>query len=558
MGTTASCLPDKKVTAEIFDTDNARSINWRNLKQHKRYDGLCGKSTSVTMTKHQTVVQKTTTQEQVPEMTENKIAKAEKLKIVTNRPVEKQILRQQQEAPCIQKPTQFKQKNLQKFHFSYPQNRKLKALPMRGRKFPEPTIMPEPLVQIISTEDKSLVKLRDKVTPRHSGDALMFSTVPEDVDFTASESTSTSESQDQSSPTEEEFVRCLNPSLSTMWGMHFKRESVPFESSQVDERNANLASQEQPSQGSNSEEKTYGEEALLDYGFEGSSALTHDNVNVSDTSFIYSAFEDGILTDYKSYKYCLLDNDGMEMNVHVKILKDLSLDLLHKAGIIPEDNPLLFGVDPCMKLQRVYDHGEDLYVVSEHDVDTTLKGILSVSGYPELPPLSKMYITAELIKKFTKLHEKGIYMGNFGSASVLLAKDGRVCLDDFLESALQKLKHQIIAGPEYRGILEWNPLATDGQRKKDIYRLGQVIGKLLVGSRFQHWLRSGEDIEMMLLAENVPKPILQIICRCLRSREETVCMDEINSLASFYFRSGDLNSGRLELQQYLNFKIVVA
>jgi len=558
MGTTASCLPDKKVTAEIFDTDNARSINWRNLKQHKRYDGLCGKSTSVTMTKHQTVVQKTTTQEQVPEMTENKIAKAEKLKIVTNRPVEKQILRQQQEAPCIQKPTQFKQKNLQKFHFSYPQNRKLKALPMRGRKFPEPTIMPEPLVQIITTEDKSLVKLRDKVTPRRPGDALMFSTVPEDVDFTVSESTSTSEDLSSSTEEDEEFVRCLNPSLSNMWGMHIKRESFPFESSEVDEKNTNLTSQEQPRQISNSEERPYGGEALLDYEFEGSSSLIHDNVNINDTCSTYSACEDNILTDYKSYKYCLQDNDGMEMKVQVKILKDLSLDLLHKAGIIPEDYPLLFGVDPCMKLQRVYDQGTDLYVVSEYDIDTTLKGILSVSGYPELPSLAKMYITAELIKKFTNLHEKGIYMGNFGSASVLLAKDGRVCLDDFLESALQKLKHQIVAGPEYRGTLVWNPLATDGQRKKDIYRLGQVIGKLLVGSRFQHWLRSGEDIEMMLLAENVPKPILQIICRCLRSREETVCMGEINSFACFYFRSSDLNTGRLELQQYLNFKIVVA
>jgi len=297
---------------------------------------------------------------------------------------------------------------------------------------------------------------------------------------------------------------------------------------------------------------------LLDYLSEGVSALTHDNVNVHDTSSIYSAFEDNILTDYKSYKYCILDNDGMEMKVHVKILKDLSLGLLHKAGIIPEENPLLFGVDPSMKLQRIYDHGADLYVVSEHDVDITLKGILSVSGYPELPPLTKMYITAELIKKFTNLHEKGIYTGNFGSASVLLAKDGRVCLDDFLESALQKLKHQIIASPEYRGSLKWNQLATDGQRKKDIYRLGQVIGKLLVGSRFSQWLRSGEDIEMMLSAESVPKPILQIICRCLRSGDETVSMGEINSLACSYFRSCDLNSGQLQLQQYLNLNIVAA
>jgi len=560
MGTTVSCMPDKKADTKIFDIDNARSIKWTNLKQHKRYDGFGEKTTSLEITmKQQTVGNQTNTQEQTPAVIEKKCIKPEKLNVLTTKPVGEWIRRQQQEVPCAQMPTQVKKKISQIVDFSYLQNRKLKVVPIRGRKFPEPTTMPEPLVQIISTEDKSLVKLREKVISRHSGAALMFSTVPENADFTASESTS--ESLVKSSPTEreEEFVRCLNPSLSTMRGMHFNRDSAPFESSDVAGKDMNRASEEQACQSPNTDERSYGGEAsVLDYECEGSSALTHDiDANASDASSIYSAFEDNILTDYKSYKYCLLDDDGMEMKVHVKILKDLSLDLLNKAGIIPEDNPLLFGVDPCMKLQRVYDHGEDLYVVSEHNVDTTLKGILSVSGYPEIPTLAKMYIADELIKKFTNLHEKGIYMGNFGSASVLLSKDGRVCVDDFLESALQKLKHQIIAGPKYRGTLEWNPLSTDGQRKKDIYRLGQVIGKLLVGSRFQHWLRSGEDIEMMLLAENVPTPILQIICRCLRSRGETVCMDEINSLASYYFRSNDLSSGRLELQQYLNFKIVV-
>jgi len=559
MGTTVSCMPNRKTDSKIFDTDNARSIKWTNLKQHKRYDGFGAKTTSVpTTTKQQTAGNQTNTQEQTPAMIEQKFIKPKKLKVVTAGPLEESICRQQQEVPCAQMPTQEKQKIPQNLVSSYLQNRKLKVVSVRGRKFPQPTIMPESLVQIISTEDLSFVKLREKVTSRHSGAALMFSTVPENVDFTASESTS--ESLGKSSPIEKEgeCVGCVNPSLSTMWGMHFKRDSAPFESSDVNGRDVNLASEEQACQSSHSAQRYGGEASVLDYEFEVSSALTHDiDANASDASSIYSAFEDNILTDYKSYKYCLLDDDGMEMKVHVKILKDLSLDLLNKAGIIPEDNPLLFGVDPCMKLQRVYDHGEDLYVVSEHNVDTTLKGILSVSGYPEIPTLAKMYIADELIKKFTNLHEKGIYMGNFGSASVLLSKDGRVCVDDFLESALQKLKHQIIAGPEYRGTLEWNPLSTDGQRKKDIYRLGQVIGKLLVGSRFQHWLRSGEDIEMMLLAENVPTPILQIICRCLRSRGETVCMDEINSLASYYFRSNDLSSGRLELQQYLNFKIVV-
>lgn len=293
---------------------------------------------------------------------------------------------------------------------------------------------------------------------------------------------------------------------------------------------------------------------MNEYQQEESSVLTRDiEANVSDSSSVYGPLGDSILTDYKCYKYCTLDDNGLETKVHVKILKDLSKAALQHVGIVPEDNPLLFGVDPCLKLQRVYDHGDDLYVVSGHDVDVTLKDILSGSGYPELPPLAIMYITAELIKKFTKLHEEGIHTNNFGSASVLLAKDGRVCVNDFLESALQKLKHQLLAGPEYKETLEWNPMTNDGERKKDIYRLGQVIGKLFVGNKFQYWLRRGEDIEMMLLAENFPKAILQIICRCLRSREEMVCMDEINSIASFSFRFNDVSSGRLELQQYLNF-----
>jgi len=536
MGISVSCIPNKKADTVIFDTDKAHTIKRTNLKQYKRYDELAERNASILeKTRQQTFGNHTRIQQQIPVVKEKNVLRTEKLQVMTIRPVQESNSRSQQQKPYIQLPTQVRPIASQNVHFPYVQNRK-KGAAVRGRKFPKPTIMPEPLVQIIDTEDSALIKFRDKSTPRRSGGALMFSTVPESVDVSVSESTS--ETHDKI----------------------FSADSLP--KSDVDGAELGPVPVDQTcyTVDSNSDERSYGGEAsVLDYEFEGSSALTLEiDANVSDASSIYGAFVDTILTDYKCYKYCLLDDAGLEINVQVKILKNLSESLLRKAGIVPEENPLLFGIDPSLKMQRVYDHGEDLYVVSEYDVNMTLKDVLSVSGYPEIPPLAKLYITAELIRKFTNLHQQGIYMNNFGSASVLLAKDGRVCVNDFLESALQKLKHQLVAGPEFRGILDWNPLSTDGQRKKDIYRLGQVIGKLLVGNKFQHWLRSGEDIEMMLLAENVPKPILQIICRCLRSRQETVCMDEISSYASFYFRSSDLSSGRLELQQYLNFKIVVA
>lgn len=537
MGISVSCIPNKKADTAIFDTNKAQNIKRTNLKQYKRYDEFAERNASIVeKTRQQTFGNQTRIQQQIPVMKEENVLKAEKLQVMNIRPVKESNNRSQQQKPYIQLPTQVRPITSHNVRFPYVQNRKKGAVSLRGRKFPKPTTMPEPLVQIINAEDSALIKFRDKASPRQSVGTLMFSTVPESVDVSVSESTS--ESHDKSFSADS-LIK------SDVEGAGMGPIPVDQTSYTVD---------------SNSDARSYGGEAsVLDYEFEGSSALTLEiDANVSDASSIYGAFVDTILTDYKCYKYCLLDDAGLEINVQVKILKNLSESLLRKAGIVPEDNPLLFGIDPSLKMQRVYDHGEDLYVVSEYDVNMTLKDVLSVSGYPELPPLAKLYITAELIKKFTNLHQQGIYMNNFGSASVLLAKDGRVCVNDFLESALQKLKHQLVAGPEFRGILEWNPLSTDGQRKKDIYRLGQVIGKLLVGNKFQHWLRSGEDVEMMLLAENVPKPILQIICRCLRSRQETVCMDEISSYASFFFRSSDLNSGRSELQQYLNFKIVVA
>jgi len=485
------------------------------------------------------------------------VVKHEKPHLVIERQAEELTCHSQKQAPSPQVQTQVKSS----VHMSIVQKCKWKAASCGGEKISLPTRMPkQKLVQTPISEDDSIIaKLSDRDTrTRKLGPELIFQTVPGAGDVSTSESTTNDEYKYFVADNQKELVLCQNPALSTIWGIQFMSEFGLSGCSDIDEE---IDVQRQCPQrscytvDSNSERRAYGGEVSVhEYQQEESSVLTRDiEANVSDSSSVYGPLGDSILTDYKCYKYSILDDNGLETKVQVKILKDLSEAALQHAGIVPEDNQLLFGVDPCLKLQRVYDHGDDLFVVSEHDVDVTLKDILSGSSYPELPPLAIMYITAELIKKFTKLHEEGIYTNNFGSASVLLAKDGRVCVNDFLESALQKLKHQLLAGPEYRGTLEWNPLPNDGERKKDIYRLGQVIGKLLVGNKFQYWLRRGEDIEMMLLAENFPKAILQIVCRCLRSREEMVCMDEINSIASYYFRFNDVSSGRLELQQYLNF-----
>jgi len=285
---------------------------------------------------------------------------------------------------------------------------------------------------------------------------------------------------------------------------------------------------------------------LLDR-FEGCSTVTYSECAALSESSLYEAFEDTILTDYKCYTILQLDSEGHERRVDVKILKDLSQSLLSKHGISPTEQPLLFGLDPSLKVQRVYDHVEDLWVVSEH-IPTTLKDVLGDAQYPPLPLISKVFVASELIKKLAMLHERGVYMKNLGSASILLTADGRVCPTNFLESALQKLKHQLVTSPEYLDTQEWNPLASDKQRQKDVFRLGQLIGRLFVGNQIQQWIRNNEDIEQMLMLERVPSPILQIICRCLRSKQELVFMEEIQSYAAFFLRCYDLTAGQAACQ----------
>jgi len=547
MGATTSCIPSKITNKPILSTESVRTLKCMNPKQYARSDELGSKHSILFIRRRQQTTNQAHFQE-IPSAKEEMLVKHEKVQLVTGRKAEEYCYQSQKQAPSPQVPAQVKP------------NVQLPDVASFGkRKFLQPAaLQKKQLVQTRAKEGDSIHKLCDRTRTRKLGPQLIFQTLPEDGDVSTLESMTNDEYKFFVADEQKEVVLCQNPALATIWGMQFKREFGHCGSSDVDEETH--VEEHSPMQScrtidSNSERRSYrGQASMLDYQLEESSVLTGDiDANVSDSSSVYGPPVDNILTDYKCYKYCILDDNGLETKVHVKILKDLSLSALQLVGIVPEDNQLLFGVDPCLKLQRVYEHGDDLYVVSSYDVDVTLKDILSGSGYPVLPPLAIMYITTELIKKFTKLHEQGIYTNNFGSASVLLAKDGRVCVNDFLESALKKLKHQLVAGPEYRGTLEWDPLSTDGDRKKDIYRLGQVIGKLLVGNKFQYWVRGGEDIQMMLLAENVPKPIIRIICRCLRSREEMVCMDEINSIAFFYFRFNDLSSGRMELQQYLNF-----
>jgi len=524
MGNSVSCNPHQKADAEIIDKANTKSIQWSNSKQCKHYEESGENLTSGLVWEHQQVVNQDHLQEQIPALNKDHSGSIEKLHVVSvndgydrhNRDNDGYDRHTQQQVPDPEGPIQDQLKNLQQVYSVSLQNSNIAG---SGIKFLQQSFVPKPVKPVLA------------VVPE-------VSTILETADVSVSEAVSVFKKELLLS-SDEELVLTQNPALSSMWGMQFARESDLSESSDVEEE-ATVGY---------GDETSY--EDVADYGFEGSSVLTEDiDAIPSDSSSIYGAFEDTILTDYKCYKYCLLDDDGLETKVYVKILKGLSKALLRKNGIIPKENPVLFGVDPCLKLQRVYDHGEDLYVVSDA-VDLTLKDLLS-EGYPELPLLAKIYITSELIRKFTILHAQGIYMNNFGSRSVLLGKDGRVYVNNFLESALQKLKHQLIAGTEYAEHLKLNPLSTDRLRKKDIYRLGQVIGRALVGNKFQQWLRDGDNIEVMLRAQNVPEPILQIICRCLGSRQEAVFMDEINNIAS-YFSSNDLCSGRLELQQYLNF-----
>jgi len=543
MGTSISCIPNRDPQAVDFDTQNIKSIRWADVKRIKREEEL-EKQTSVVVMANQQGIQEYV-QEQTP-VGKNDSTEMQSPNVTVGIQVAELEYSSQQQVPRNQVPIQVKPTRPKHIRTINRLNHKSTTVIARSRKFPEPTIMPDQLVQILAADDNQGPLMQKFRNTRVGSVPLMFSALPETVDFSTSDSTILSTEDFYSSKEEEVFNQ---KTLSfTKHNGHNEVEEDYFSM-----RMSCCA------EDVDSDERSDEEELDLHCEFETSSAVTLDiDAISSDASSIYGTFDDTVLTDYKCYTYCLLDDDGLETKVHVKILKDLSQAELSKAGIVPEENPVLFGVDPCLKLQRVYDHGDDLWVVSEYNVDISLKDILDGVAYPELPKLAKFYITCELIKKFSILHEQGVYLKNFGSASILLTQDGRVCAQNFLESALQKLKHQLVTGPEYVGSLQWNPLSTERQRKRDIYRLGQMIGKLLIGNEFQQWMRNGNDIEAMLRRRNVPNPMVLIISRCLRCREEMIHMDEINSIASLYFRSDDFRSGRIELQQYLNFKIIVS
>merc|ERR1719204_1641286 len=150
----------------------------------------------------------------------------------------------------------------------------------------------------------------------------------------------------ESEPEVESKRRTRNPSLDQMWAMQFMKRSSSVYADHSSE----------------SEEE---EMAMCLDRFESCSVITLSDVP-SDASSLYEPYEDTVLTDFKTYNYCLLDDEGKETRVDMKILKDLSESLLKRNNLGPKENPrakVLFGIDPSLRIQRVYDHGEDLWIV---------------------------------------------------------------------------------------------------------------------------------------------------------------------------------------------------
>jgi len=539
MGTSVSCFPAPKLETFIHGKQHlgmgsckCASLHWVDKKE-------VGKSTY--RTNHQ---QTGDSQQQTWDY--GSLSKPEKLKEV----LESNLFpksQSQQQVPCS--PVNIMDKWSRQLH---PTQISRKTFQGRRRKFPEPTTMPKPLTQILAEEVKdndSTFEFSARNAPKSlNTERFLFST-PVKIEAKIDIAPSQTEKLCSSGGLSGVIQTCQNPPLSSLWCMQFERQFFPW----------SVVSEESSDEGFEKADADYADKRIVDddvstlYEFKEASEYTIAISSAdSDASSTYELTGNEILTDYKSYGYCSIDGNGFEEKVHVKILKDLSLALLLRAGIKPEENPALFGLDPSLNLQRVYDHGGDLWVISQHDVDITLKDFLGECR--EVPFCVKIYITSELIKKFKFLHGQGIFMNNFGSASIVLTRDGRICVSDFLESALQKLKSLLVVGKKQLGALNWNPLSTDRQRRKDVYRLGQVIGKLMVGKKFQLWVQNGSDIELMLRSETVPNPIVKVICRCLKSREETISINDISSIASAYFIRLDVSSGRSRLQECIGKK----
>jgi len=287
---------------------------------------------------------------------------------------------------------------------------------------------------------------------------------------------------------------------------------------------------------------------------------TSDPVESAESTQPVTNFEN-VLTDYKCYNYLL---SGEENRVEVKIYKDLSLDILQKVAISPTLQPTLFGIDPKLKIQRVYEHGPDLVVVSEH-VSLTLKDVLNDNSYTNVSQLAKMYITYELIKSVAELHENGVTMKLLSSLSVWVCRDGRITLSGFLEQAMRRLKTQIVCASDDE--MEANPLVLLKWRQRDVYRLGQLIARLFLSNNVVQWVKtrldiptefdSYPDVKAVLYQKNVPKSIIQIICRCLRTKREGplvhASMNEILGYAHYGICNDfDLEAGRQDLSRYLD------
>jgi len=355
--------------------------------------------------------------------------------------------------------------------------------------------------------------------------------------------------EDLTTPTVVEKPKLAAPALSSLYAMQFKTPYTPKQQEKKVEETAN------------SDFKEYKVAVVHATDCENENEADVAVQNVEQSAETPMIDYENILTDYKCYNYLL---SGEENRVEVKIFKDLNQDILQKCAISPMLQPVLFGIDPKLQIQRVYEHGPDLVVVSEH-VALSLKDVLTDNSFPRVSQLARMYITYELIKSVAELHETGIAIKLLSSLSVLISRDGRVTTSGFLDHAMMRLKTQIICANDDEP-QEMNPLVLLKWRQRDVYRLGQLIARLFVPNDVLQWVKdrldlptefdSYPDVKMVLHQKNVPKSVAQIICRCLRTKREGtlvhVGMNEILNYAHYGIcKEFDMEAGRQDLVQYL-------
>lgn len=181
----------------------------------------------------------------------------------------------------------------------------------------------------------------------------------------------------------------------------------------------------------------------------------------------------------KGYKY---ENDGVNMFY------------IHEVGMMAHLNVIAAETNP----EKMSINMDRLYELKKSDEISVGKGF-------------NMY--SDLVTHLHYMHSLGIFHGDICERNIMLDKDGKAQFIDFGISHFEELAY---LSPGLGGFIppEHKKLRSKANRKTDIYSLGAVMIKLLVGSMDFIQLKTREEVEKYLatkLVSQFPKLLSHMV-----------------------------------------------